>query len=64
MNLTLASDKEFIQQLTGIVLNNLEDENFGVEELIRLSGLGKNTFIQRLINGNWRISLTFRKKSP
>jgi TolB-like protein/AraC-like DNA-binding protein len=48
MNLTLASDKEFIQQLTGIVLNNLEDENFGVEELIRLSGLGKNTLRHRL----------------
>jgi AraC-like DNA-binding protein len=39
MNLTLASDREFVQKLTGIVASNLANENFWEEELIRETGL-------------------------
>lgn len=42
MNLTFDSDKEFLETLTRIVLKNLSNENFGVEELIRESGLSGN----------------------
>jgi AraC-like DNA-binding protein/TolB-like protein len=48
MNLTLASDKEFVEKLTRIILDYLDDEKFGVEELITHSGLGRNVLRHRL----------------
>lgn len=48
MNLALASDSEFIKRLTEIVETNLSDENFGVDELVRLTGLRSHIVRQRI----------------
>jgi AraC-like DNA-binding protein/TolB-like protein len=48
MNLAHSSDSEFIRKLSDIVLENLENENFGVDELASLSGMGVNTLRHRL----------------
>jgi TolB-like protein/AraC-like DNA-binding protein/Flp pilus assembly protein TadD len=48
MNLSDTSDREFIQKLTEITLSHLDDEKFGVEELILESGLSKNILRHRL----------------
>lgn len=48
MNLSFSSDKEFVKKLSEIVLANLDDENFGVEQLIEQSGLSSSIIRQRL----------------
>lgn len=48
MNLTHTDDKAFIQSLTGIVEENLGDENFGVKELSREAGLNYYQINRRL----------------
>lgn len=48
MNLTLANDREFIEKLTGIIVENMGDENFGVVELIKKSGLSSDVIRHRL----------------
>ena len=48
MNLSYANDREFIQRLTGIVVANLGEENFGVEELVSKSGYSSNLIHHRL----------------
>jgi len=48
MNLSLSSDKEFIAKLSEIVLANLGNENFGVEQLVEQSGLSSSVIRQRL----------------
>ncbi len=42
MNLYLTGDTEFIEHLSKIILDNLGNENFGVNELIMASGVNKN----------------------
>ena len=44
----LNNDQEFIKRLSDIILANLGDENFGVNELIRESGLSRQSLNQRL----------------
>ena len=44
----LTPDQEFIRKLTDIVLANLENENFGVNDLARESGLGLYTIKKKL----------------
>jgi len=48
MNLSFSSDKEFIAKLSELVLDNLGDENFGVEQLVEQSGLSSSVIRQRL----------------
>ncbi len=48
MNLAHTSDREFIQKLTELVELNLEDEKFGVDVLIQLSGLSPHIVRQRI----------------
>ncbi len=48
MNLSFSSDKEFIIKLSEMVLANLGDENFGVEQLVEQSGLSSTVIRQRL----------------
>ncbi|HSO88585.1 MAG TPA: helix-turn-helix domain-containing protein, partial [Draconibacterium sp.] len=53
MTFYLASDKEFIEKLTEIIINNIAHEDFGVEKLVVISGLSHNFIRHRLksING-------------
>lgn len=48
MNLTFTNNQEFIQRLTQIVESNLSDENFGVEELVHLTGQGSQSLHKSL----------------
>jgi TolB-like protein/AraC-like DNA-binding protein len=48
MNLSHANDKEFIQSLSEIILKNLGDENFGVKELARETGMNHSTIFRRV----------------
>lgn len=48
MDLLHASDQEFICELTEIVVKHLSDDDFGVDELIRLSRLSKDIIRHRL----------------
>ncbi len=48
MNLFLAKDNEFIEHLSKIILDNLNNENFGVSELIKASGLNRNYLSRRI----------------
>ena len=48
MDLALRSDKEFVRRLTEIVETNLVNDNFGVDELIRQSGLSPILIRQRV----------------
>ena len=48
MNLYLAEDNEFIEHLTKIILDNLGNENFGVNEFINDSGLNRNYLSHRI----------------
>ncbi|MBG0858891.1 MAG: hypothetical protein IQL11_05260, partial [Bacteroidales bacterium] len=41
MNESISTDQIFISKLTEIVLANLGNENFGVKELIRRSGMSR-----------------------
>ena len=44
----LPSDQLFIGKLTEIILKNLGNENFGVRELTRLSGISRTSLNRRL----------------
>jgi len=46
---TNPSDQVFIQKLTEIIHANLENENFGVDELARASGLPRSAIYRRLM---------------
>ena len=48
MNLSMVSDKEFIQKLTEIVETNLSNENFGVKELVQIAGTKQSYLSRRL----------------
>lgn len=48
MSLYLANDNDFIQKLTGIVISNLSNENFGVDKLVEESGSNHNFIRQKL----------------
>ena len=48
MNLYLAEDNEFIHNLSKIILDNLGNENFGVNELIKVSGVNSNYLRSRI----------------
>lgn len=48
MNLAHTSDQEFIKRLTDIAEANLGDEKFGVDELVRLTGLSAHIVRQRI----------------
>lgn len=48
VNLHLASDEEFIRQLTEMVLAHLDDETFGVDQLVERSGLSNPVLRRRL----------------
>jgi TolB-like protein/AraC-like DNA-binding protein len=48
MNLYLAEDNEFIKHLSKIILDNLGNDNFGVNELINVSGLNRNYLRSRI----------------
>jgi tetratricopeptide (TPR) repeat protein/AraC-like DNA-binding protein len=45
---SIVNDKEFVDRLTGIILENLGDENFGVKELAQKSDINKVILNQRL----------------
>ena len=48
MNLYLTEDNEFIDNLSKIILDNLGNENFGVTEFIKASGLNRNYLNRRI----------------
>ncbi len=48
MNLYLAEDNEFIEYLSKIILDNLSNENFGVNEFIKATGLNRNYLSKRI----------------
>jgi len=48
MNLYLTEDNEFIEQLSKIILDNLGNENFGVTEFIKATGLNRNYLSHRI----------------
>lgn len=48
MRLTFNNDKEFIDYLTEIVITNLGNENFGVDELVQATGLGHAVILHKL----------------
>lgn len=48
MNLYLAEDNEFIDKLSKIIHDNLGDENFGVTEFIKATGLNRNYLSRRI----------------
>jgi TolB-like protein/AraC-like DNA-binding protein/tetratricopeptide (TPR) repeat protein len=52
MNLSSTNDKEFIQKITEIVLANLGNEKFGVEELVNETGMNPSVIRSRLKNTN------------
>ena len=57
MNLYLAGDKEFIDNLSKIILDNLGNENFGVTEFIKATGLNRN-YLNRRIKSIKKITIT------
>ena len=48
MNDTLSLDQAFIRKLTQIVLDNLQNENFGVNDLAREAGMSRSVIHHRL----------------
>ncbi len=48
MNLYLAEDNEFIEHLSKIVLDNLSNENFGVIEFVKATGINRNYISRRI----------------
>lgn len=50
MNLIVASDRDFILKLREIILENLEDENFGVAELVTATGVNHSNIYRRVKN--------------
>lgn len=48
MNLYIADNDEFIDKLSKIILDNLSNENFGVNELIKASGVNSNYLRRRI----------------
>jgi TolB-like protein/AraC-like DNA-binding protein/Tfp pilus assembly protein PilF len=48
MNLYLADDNEFIEQLSKIILENLNNGNFGVKELVTAAGINRNYLSHRI----------------
>lgn len=50
MNLIVASDRDFILKLREIILENLEDENFGVAELVTAAGVNHSNIYRRVKN--------------
>jgi len=46
--LNLSNNKEFIDSITGIILDNLTDDNFGVEDLVLKSGMSRYRLIKKL----------------
>ncbi len=48
MNLYLADDNAFIEHLSNIILENLNNENFGVNELIKSAELNRNYLSRRI----------------
>jgi tetratricopeptide (TPR) repeat protein/AraC-like DNA-binding protein len=52
MNLTSSENEEFIREITKIIEENLGDENFGVRQLVYLSGMSQSRLYHRLISIN------------
>ena len=48
MRLTFNNDKEFIEKLTEIVITNLDNDKFGVDELVHESGLSHATVLHKI----------------
>jgi TolB-like protein/AraC-like DNA-binding protein len=48
MRLTFNNDKEFIEKLTEIVITNLDNDKFGVDELVHASGLSHATVLHKI----------------
>lgn len=48
MNLYLTDDNEFIEHLSRIILENLSNENFGVNEFIKTAELNRNYLSRRI----------------
>jgi AraC-like DNA-binding protein len=44
----MITDQQFISRLTEIILENIRDENFGVNRLARLSGMTRSVLTHRL----------------
>jgi TolB-like protein/AraC-like DNA-binding protein len=48
MIFSLAGKEEFIKRITELILENLEDENFGVKELVAKTGMNPSTIHRRV----------------
>lgn len=48
MEESLSRDQAFIKRLTAIILDNLENEQFGIEELVHQMGMGRTTIHRKL----------------
>jgi tetratricopeptide (TPR) repeat protein/AraC-like DNA-binding protein len=48
MDESLSTDQIFIRKLTGIIVENLNDENFGVKELVRASAMSRSRLNRKL----------------
>lgn len=48
MNLYITENDEFINELSKIILDNLSNENFGVSDLIKISGVNSNYLRSRI----------------
>ena len=46
--MNLSNDKAFIDSITGIILDNLTDDNFGVEDLVLKSGMSRYRLLKKL----------------
>jgi len=57
MNLYLADDNELLDRLSKIVIDNLANENFGVNEFINASGLNHN-YLSRRIKSTKKITIS------
>lgn len=62
MNEYLSMDQVFIRKITQIVLDNMEDENFGVNELVKKAGISRSSIHRKLkIINNQSISQFIRE---
>ena len=48
MNEFLSMDQVFIRKITHIVLENMADENFGVDELVQKAGMSRSSIHRKL----------------
>ena len=53
----LSRDQAFIKRLTAIILDNLDNEQFGIEELVHQMGMGRTT-IHRKLKAYTKLSLS------